>query len=252
VRHALLAVTIVLLVAASTVLLGGGHPTVVERPAASLPLGGEPVHLDPARFTARIDHPYWPMRPGSRWVYRQTGGDDDDARRIEVTVTGRTRTILGIQARVVHDVVTEDGEVVEDTFDWYAQDREGTIWYFGEHTTEFPKHGKPSTEGSWKAGVDGAQPGIIMPADPRPGDAYRQEYYPPGKALDQARVLRRDARLTVRYGSFERVLVTSEFSPLEPQTERKYYARGVGEIAERVVKGHHEEFELVSVSAPRR
>jgi hypothetical protein len=103
---------------------------------------------------------------------------------------------------------------------------------------------------SWKSGVNGAQPGIIMPAHPRPGDAYRQEYYPPGKALDQARVLRLTGTRTVPAGSFKHLLVTSERSPLEPQTEQKYYAPGLGEVAERVVKGHHEEFKLVSVTKP--
>jgi hypothetical protein len=100
---------------------------------------------------------------------------------------------------------------------------------------------------SWKSGVDGAKPGIVMPAHPRPGDAYRQEYYPPGEALDEARVLCLEGRLTVPFGTFRHVLVTSERSPLEPQVEHKFYARGVGEIAERVVKGHHEAFRLVSV-----
>jgi hypothetical protein len=101
---------------------------------------------------------------------------------------------------------------------------------------------------SWQSGVNGGKPGIIMPAHPRPGDAYRQEYYPPGKALDEARVLRLTGTSTVPYGTFSKLLVTSERSPLEPQTEQKLYARGVGEIAERVVKGHHEEFKLVSVT----
>jgi hypothetical protein len=100
---------------------------------------------------------------------------------------------------------------------------------------------------SWESGVHGARPGIIMPGNPRRGDAYRQEYYPPGQALDQARVLG-GANVTVPYGTFKRALVTSEFSPLEPQTERKYYVAGVGEVAERVVKGHHEEFQLVRVT----
>jgi hypothetical protein len=97
-------------------------------------------------------------------------------------------------------------------------------------------------------GVAGALPGIIMPAHPQTGDAYRQEHYAPGEALDQARVLPRRARLTVLYGTFHHVLVTSERSPLEPQTEHKYFVRGLGEVAERVVKGHHETFELVSVT----
>ena len=101
---------------------------------------------------------------------------------------------------------------------------------------------------SWEAGVDGAQPGIIMPADPQPGEAYRQEYYPPGEALDEARVVSLNGMVEVPAGTYGDLLVTSERSPLEPQTERKYYARGVGEVAERVVKGHHEQFRLVSIT----
>ena len=129
-----------------------------ERPA--LPQGSDPVEIDPADFSTEIDNPYWPMQPGSTWVYRE--GDQ----RVEVTVTDRTRTVMGVETRVVHDLVTENGVPVEDTFDWYAQDADGNIWYFGEDTTEF-KDGKPvGHEGAWEAGVDGAQPGIVLPAEP--------------------------------------------------------------------------------------
>ena len=137
---------------------------------------------------------------------------------------------------------------MERTFDWYAQDRQGNVWYMGEESLELKNGHMVKASDSWESGVDGAEPGIIMPGDPRPADAYRQEYYPPGGALDQARVLRLDGSLTVPYGAFRHVLVTSERSPLEPQTEQKYYAPGLGEVAERVVKGHHEEFQLVSAT----
>ena len=142
----------------------------------------------PADFTTRIDNPWWPMRPGSRWVYRET--DSEGARqRVVVTVTHRTRLIAnGVTARVVHDVVTEDGKPVEVTDDWYAQDRSGNIWYLGEDTTEY-EDGRPvSKEGSFEAGVDGARPGIIMPAHPRVGQRYREEYYR-GHAEDRARIM---------------------------------------------------------------
>jgi hypothetical protein len=251
VRHALLAVTIVLLVAGSTVLLGGGHPTVVERPAAAaaLPLGGEPVQLDPARFTARVDHPYWPMRPGSRWTYRQTGGDGD-ARRIEVTVTHRTRTVLGIQARVVHDVVTEDGEVTEDTYDWYAQDDQGNVWYLGEDTRKLDDGEVTSREGSWEAGVGGAQPGIMLPARPNPGMVYRQEY--DGlRAQDTAAVLSLGQRAKVPSGLFDHVLITKEFTPLEPRLlKHDFYAVGVGPVLSLTVSGGSDREELLSYYAP--
>ena len=136
---------------------------------------------------------------------------------------------------------------VERTFDWYAQDRDGNVWYMGELALE-RHHGRlVKASDSWQSGVNGAKPGIIMPGHPRTGDAYRQEYYPPGQALDEARVLGRGA-VTVPDGTFKRVLVTSERSPLEPQTEEKYYVAGLGEVKETVVKGHHEEFQLVRVT----
>ena len=172
---AVLALMVVLL-AASTAALPGGRPTVIQDSVATspLPLGSEPAHLDPAESTARIDNPYWPMRPGSRWVYRQTDAEGD--KRIEVTVTHQTKPILGVVARVVHDVMTEDGQVKEDTYDWYAQDAQGNVWYLGEDTKQLEDGKVISTEGSWQAGVDGAQPGILLPANPKPGMAYRQEY----------------------------------------------------------------------------
>jgi hypothetical protein len=146
----------------------------------------------------------------------------------------------------VRDTVAEHGKAVERTDDYYAQDKQGNVWYMGEDSFELQRGRFVKASDSWLAGVKGAKPGIIMPAQPRPGDAYRQEYYPPGKALDEAHVLKLDAGLTVPAGSFKHVLVTSEYSPAEPQTEHKYYAAGVGEIAERVVKGGHEEFKLVA------
>jgi hypothetical protein len=118
----------------------------------------------------------------------------------------------------------------------------------GEDSRELKNGRMARADDSWLTGVDGGKPGIIMPADPQPGEAYRQEYYPPGDALDQARVLRYAERMTVPTGTYHHVLVTSERSPLEPQTEQKYYAQGVGELAERVVKGHHEAFRLVRVT----
>jgi hypothetical protein len=164
-------------------------------------------------------------------------------------VTDQTKRILGIDCTVVRDTVSEHGRAVERTFDWYAQDKQGNVWYMGEDSLERNSQGKfVKASDSWESGVNGAQPGIIMPADPQPGDAYRQEYYPPGEALDQARVLSLDGMANVPYGSYDGVLVTSERSPLEPQTEQKYYARGVGEVSEKVVKGHHEEFQLVNIT----
>lgn len=211
---------------------GGSEP--------ALPTGSEPVELDPADFSSTIDHPYWPMKPGSTWVYRE------GASRVEVTVTDRSREIMGIEARVVHDVVTEDGKLVEDTLDWYAQDRWGNVWYLGEATTEYEQGKPPSTAGSWEAGVDGAQPGILLPAKPEPGMAYRQEYYE-GEAEDRARIISVEQHASVPFGSFDHVVLTEDTTPLEPDlVERKYYARGVGPVLAVTVAGGSGREELVS------
>jgi hypothetical protein len=167
--------------------------------SSDLPQGSEPVNLDPADFTTQIDNPYWPMAPGNRWVYRETD-TEGIVQRVVVTVTDKTKRIAnGVEARVVHDVVTEGGQPVEVTDDWYAQDGDGNIWYLGEKTTEY-SNGKPeSTAGSFEAGVDGAQPGIIMPANPQPGTTYRQEYYA-GEAEDTGEIVSIDEHAEVPAG----------------------------------------------------
>ena len=202
--------------------------------------------IDPANFVTRVSNPFWPLQPGTTYVYKGVRGSTPQT-DTEI-VTAQTKQILGITSTVVRDTVSEHGAPVERTFDWYAQDRQGNVWYMGEDSLEM-RHGRlVRASDSWEAGVDGAQPGIIVPAAPTVGEAYRQEYYPPGQALDEARVLSLAGSLQVPYGSYSGLLVTSERSPLEPQTEQKYYAPGVGEIAEKVVKGHHEQFQLVSVT----
>lgn len=211
---------------------------------SSLPQGSEPVCLDPADFTTRIDNRYWPMAPGSKWVYRETEADREQ--RIEVTVADETKTIEGITARVVHDVVTENGELVEDTFDWYAQDSTGNVWYLGEDTKEYENGEVVSTSGSWEHGVDGAYAGIIMPAKPRVGLSYRQEYYA-GEAEDAARILSLDEKVEVPFGSFEHVLMTKDFTPLEPDLlEHKFYAPDVGPVLTLAISGGSARGELVS------
>jgi hypothetical protein len=232
----------------AAVLAGGaGAGSSASRPGELAPTHGRYApKIDPASFVGRIDNRYLPYQPGTRFHFegvRGTTPQTDDQ-----VVLHRTVRILGVRCTVVRDTVSEHGHAVERTDDFYAQDRRGNVWYMGEDSFEL-QHGRfVKASDSWRSGVNGGKPGIIMPAHPRPGDAYRQEYYPPGRALDEARVVRLDGRRTVPYGTFDRLLVTSERSPLEPQTERKYYAPGVGEIAEHVVKGHHEAFELVSVS----
>lgn len=131
----------------------------------TLPQGSEPVTLDPADFVSQIDNEYWPMAPGTRWRYRESD-PRGNAVKVRVVVTDRTRQIEGIDATVVHDVVSDHGELIENTFDWYAQDVCGNVWYMGEKTKEYENGQVVSTEGSWEAGVDGAYAGIVMPGDP--------------------------------------------------------------------------------------
>jgi hypothetical protein len=221
---------------------GGGS----NSSSSELPQGAEKVKLDAADFTTEIDNPYWPMTPGSRWVYRETDGRGE-VQRVEVTVTSRTKTIDGIEARVVHDLVTTpDGEKVEDTFDWYAQDSKGNLWYLGEDTKEYENGKVVSTEGSWEHGVDGAQAGIIVPAEPKQGLAYREEYYA-GHAEDGAEVLSVNGKVQAPYGMFRDAMITRNYSGIEPNVEElKYYARGVGPVLELLVSGGSGRSELLT------
>jgi uncharacterized membrane protein YkoI len=201
--------------------------------------------IDPANFVEGVNHPYFMLTPGTTFVYEaQT---EDGLERIEVTVMPETKQILGIVCVVVRDTVWVDGELVEDTFDWYAQDKDGNVWYMGEDTKEYEDGAVVTTAGSWEAGVDGAQPGFIMEAHPQVGDSYRQEYYA-GEAEDMAEVLHLSETASISYGTFDEVLVTKEWSPLEPGVaEHKYYAPGVGLILEVVVEGGSGQVELVDV-----
>jgi hypothetical protein len=215
---------------------------------SGLPQGAEPVSLNPSDFTTTIDNPWWPMGPGSRWVYRETA-TDGATQRVVVNVTRRTKLIAnGVTARVVHDVVSERGRLVEVTDDWYAQDGAGNVWYLGEATTEYEDGEPVSTAGSFEAGVDGAQAGIAMPARPRPGLSYRQEYYA-GEAEDRAAVVSLRERVEVPFGRFRagRVLMTRDLNPLEPRIqELKFYARGVGPVLALGISGAADREELVS------
>jgi hypothetical protein len=238
-RHKIMTVTALVLVASAVAV------AVAPARTSRLPRGSEQVNLNPADFTTRIDNPYWPMRRGSRWVYRET--DNEGAKqRVVVTVTSRTKLMAdGIRARVVHDAVTVKGKPVEITDDYYAQDKAGNIWYFGEATTEY-ENGKPtSTEGSFEAGVDGAQPGVIMPAKPRVGLRYREEYYK-GHAEDKARIVSLREQAEVPLGHYKPVLMTRNINPLEPKSvEFKFYARGVGPVLAVGISGGSDREDLV-------
>jgi hypothetical protein len=220
-------------------------PTSAGDGTSTLPTGSEPVDLDPADFTTRIDNRYWPMapdgKPGRKWIHVS------EEERIEVIVTSKKKRVEGIEALVLRDTVTSrpGGELVEVTDDWYAQDREGNVWYLGEDTKEYENGEVASTSGSWEAGVDGAEAGIIMSADPGPGVTYRQEHYE-GEAEDRAKVISIDETVKVPAGTFRNSLKTLETTPLEPSNkELKYYAPDVGPVLRTNEDGGGRE-ELVS------
>jgi hypothetical protein len=219
-------------------------PALAQKATPSPAIDYNPV-FDPANFVTRIDNRYMPLTPGTTLVYQ--GTKDKELQRNEVAVTNETKTILGVQCVVVRDRVTVKGELTEDTLDWYAQDKDGNVWYFGEASKSIENGKVTSTEGSWEAGIDGAQPGIVMPADPNVGDRYRQEYYA-GKAEDMAQVIELGGPGTVSYGHFDNVLVTKEWSPLESNVvEHKTYAPGVGLMLAESVQGEQERLELIDV-----
>lgn len=209
-----------------------------------LPQGSDPVTLDPADFVAQIDNQYWPMAPGTEWFFRETD-PDGSLQKVKITVTSKVKTIVGIEATVVHDKVTDHGELIENTFDWYAQDMCGNVWYLGENTKEYENGVVVSTLGSWEAGVDGAQPGVVVPADPQVALSYRQEYYA-GYAEDAAEVLSLTEQAQVPYGHFKDVLLTKDFTPLHPKIlEYKLYAKGIGPVLVLGVSGGSDREELL-------
>lgn len=185
--------------------------------------------IDPTAFSTTVDNPYFPMTPGTRTIYE--ANTPDGPQRTTTEVTRDNKTIMGIATVVVHDTVSLDGKTTEDTYDWYAQDRDGSVWYFGEHTKKL-KDGAPDTTGSFEAGVNGALPGIIMPAHPQVGDQYRQEYAK-GVAEDTGEVVSlTGSETTPLAGLAKDLLVTKDTDLLDPTSppENKYYARGVGPI----------------------
>ena len=204
--------------------------------------------IDPANFVSRVDNPYLPFTPGTRLRFQGVMKNGTTPQTDTELVLHRQKQILGVGCTVVRDTVTSNGRPVERTFDWYAQDRQGNVWYMGEETQEL-KHGRfGKMIDSGPAGQNGAQPGIIMEGTPRPGDAYWQFHWP-GHALDKAKVLGSGGPVKVPYRSFSHTLVTQEQSPLEPGVrDRKWSVAGLGYIRERAVKGDKEQIRLVSVT----
>ena len=219
--------------ACAAALVGHGSSTPAARGAQT---------VEPGNFVRHVTNPWLPWKPGSVWVYR--GVKDGQVQRDVVRVLRRTKTILGVRCTVVSDIATHDGTVLEKTEDWYAQDRSGRVWYFGEDTADYTG-GTVDRSGSWEAGVHGALPGIVMTAHPRVGDTHRQEYWR-GHAEDQYWLVDLHQRVTVPFGTFGNAALTLEWSRLEPFViDRKTYVEGIGVVREASAEGPHETANLV-------
>ena len=202
--------------------------------------------IDPADFSPDVTNPWFPLTPGRTLVY--TGTKDGQKALDLFAATNRTRTVDGVRTRVVEDRLYLSNVLEERTSDYYAQDRCGNVWYFGEDTAVLDRHGNVvDTEGTWHAGVDGAQPGVFMQAHPQLGRRFRQEWYE-GHAEDVFKVIDRSAAIAAPAGSFRHALRTAERTALEPEVlDNKYYVRGIGEVAELSVKGPRETQRLVEI-----
>jgi len=240
-------------IAAPVLLAGACGEAGPTRPGASPPNAPNatqatlPTFPGPDQFVAVIDNPYYPLIPGTTFEYRAETADGVETNTVEVT--SQTKTILGVTATVVHDRVFLEGELTEDTFDWFAQDTEGNVWYLGEQSCEVENGQCVSTEGSWEAGVNGALPGIVMWADPaaHKGSTYQQEFLA-GTAEDVAKVIGLNAKVDTPYGSFTGCLETMDWSPLENASrEHKFYCPGTGLVLELAPSSGHERSELVTI-----
>lgn len=196
-------------------------------------------------FIEGITNPYFGLKPGNLYVYE--GQTDEGLEHIEIYIMEETKEILGVSCTIVRDTVWLDDKMVEDTFDWYAQDQDGDVWYFGEQSSEYEDGKKINDEGSWEAGVDGAKPGILIRFNPIVSEEYRQEYYFE-VAEDMAKVISLSANITIGLGEFDNVLQTEEWNPLENDSnEYKFYVKGYGLILERPANNDEEFIELVEI-----
>ncbi len=238
---------LVLLMLLTLLVACGQEETALDETAAG---DQYTVEIDPADFVDGIDNPYLPLVPGTKWRY-EAHTEDGETERIELEVLSETRQVMGVTATILHDMVFVDDELAEDTHDWFAQDKEGNVWYLGEEVDNYEDGVLINHAGAWEWGVDGALPGIIMWADPAAhiGESYRQEYLP-GQAEDMGQVLSVGESVTVPFGSFDGVLKTLDTTALEPGVqEHKYYAPGIGVIKEMDV-GSGETMLLLEMIAP--
>lgn len=189
--------------------------------------------ISAADFVQGVDNPYFPLTPGAKWVY-ESYLNDGSVERIEIEILHETRVVNGVAATVLHDSVFVDGVLVEDTYDWYAQDKGGDVWYLGEEVDNYENGVLVDHAGSWEWGVGGALPGVYMWADPSVhlNEEYYQEFYV-GEAEDKGKVLSAIESVTVPAGSFTNVVQTFDFSSLDPNIQaHKFYAPGIGVIKE--------------------
>jgi hypothetical protein len=203
------------------------------------------LNVNPADFVAEIDNPYMPLIPGTTYIYE--GVTEEGNEHNEVYVSHETKEIMGVTCVVVQDIVMVDGQVREITLDWFAQDKQGNVWYFGEDTREYKDGWVTSTKGSWEAGVDGALPGIIMKAQPSINDTYRQEYSK-GAAEDWAAIRSLSEISFVPTGYYGDLLLITEWSGLDnpPVYQQKYYAKGVGFVKAKSLDSNY-ELKLIDV-----
>jgi hypothetical protein len=229
-----------------------GQPSSGTAPVSSSPTPQPSVAVSlppmpgPGEWAPEITNPWFPFVPGTTFVFR---GQKDAQPTVDTyIVTNRKKTIQGAPATVIINTLRTGSHEIEGTEDWYAQDKQGNVWYLGEATRTFDKNGKVTgTTGSWQAGVDGAQGGLFMPASPKVGDAYYQEYLK-GQAEDQYKIISMDGTVTVPYGTYKNVLVTEETTALEPSiVSQKYYVKGVGQVYEVDVKGSTEYAKLIRI-----
>ena len=235
-----------MLAALTTVAIAGTVTMWVAWPVAgaSRRAGYEPV-LNPADFVTKVTNPYFPLPVGRTLVYR--GIKDGKSQVDRVHVTSRTKVLEGITAVTVTDVAKHNGHLLEKTTDWYAQDKQGNVWYLGEDTAQYLPGGKVDRSGSWQAGVHDAEPGIVMRAHPEVPNAYRQEYQP-GNAEDTAWIVDRGGSIKLPFTVARDVLTSLEFTRLEPTViDKKIYAPGLGIVVERAATGPKEVATLVSV-----
>jgi hypothetical protein len=238
-----------LMVLAALVLVScNRQPTQPTDPPVAAPLNlnqsSKAPEFDPHDFVRVVDNRFFPLRPGTRTIFR--GESDGEPERTIVDGTHRKKTILGVETTVVLDRVFQNGSLAEKTLDWYAQDEDGNVWYLGEDSKSYENGKVVSTAGSWEAGKNGAVAGVIMLAHPKVGTTYRQEFAA-GVAEDMARVLKHGVTVKVPYGTFHGCLQTEEFTPLDPGAkEHKFHCPKIGFVKGRDVAGATGHTELVS------